>query len=114
MAFPMTTAARGAASGPSEFLPKAESASTAHDDAGIVVVTSPLVGTFYRSPSPSAKTFVEIGAVVKPGQVLCIIEAMKLMNEIECEVEGTVVEILVENGKPVEFGEKLFKVKKAG
>jgi acetyl-CoA carboxylase biotin carboxyl carrier protein len=83
------------------------------DDPSIAYQTSLLVGTFYRAPSPSAKSFVEVGSTVKAGQVLCIIEAMKLMNEIEAEVDGTIVEILVENGKPVEFGEKLFKIKKS-
>ena len=63
------------------------------------------------SPSPQAKTFVEVGTVVKKASVLCIVEAMKLMNEIESEVDGTVVEVLIENGKPVEFGDKLFKIK---
>jgi acetyl-CoA carboxylase biotin carboxyl carrier protein len=79
---------------------------------GIVYVTSPLVGTFYRSPSPDSAPFIDIGARIRAGQRLCIVEAMKLMNEIEAEFEGTVLEILVENGKPVEYGQKLFKVKK--
>ncbi|NUQ79728.1 MAG: acetyl-CoA carboxylase biotin carboxyl carrier protein [Polyangiaceae bacterium] len=79
----------------------------------IKVVTSPMVGTFYRSPSPEAAPFIEVGSVVKPTQTLCIIEAMKLMNEIEADSAGIIVEILVENGKPVEFGQKLFKVRKA-
>lgn len=77
-----------------------------------VYVTSPFVGTFYRSPSPDAPPFVEIGSLVREGQALCIIEAMKLMNEIESDCRGTIHEILVENGKPVEFGQKLFKVRK--
>lgn len=72
------------------------------------VVKSPMVGTFYRSPSPGASAFVEIGQPVKPGDTLCIIEAMKLLNEIEAEVGGTVKEILVDNGQPVEFGQPLF------
>jgi acetyl-CoA carboxylase biotin carboxyl carrier protein len=72
------------------------------------VVKSPMVGTFYRSPSPGASAFVEIGQTVKPGDTLCIIEAMKLLNEIEAEVGGTVKEILVDNGQPVEFGQPLF------
>ncbi|MRG90532.1 acetyl-CoA carboxylase biotin carboxyl carrier protein [Polyangium spumosum] len=76
-------------------------------------VTSPFVGTFYRSPSPDAPAFVEVGSVVREGQTLCIVEAMKLMNEIESEQSGTIVEILVENGKPVEFGQKLFKLRRA-
>ena len=76
-------------------------------------VTSPFVGTFYRSPSPDAPAFLEVGSVVRHGQTLCIIEAMKLMNEIEAEVSGTVVEIFAQNGKSVEFGQKLFRIKKA-
>jgi acetyl-CoA carboxylase biotin carboxyl carrier protein len=82
-------------------------------DADSIIVTSPFVGTFYRSPSPDAPPFVETGSVVREGQTLCIIEAMKLMNEIEADCAGTIVEILAENGKPVEFGQKLFRVKKA-
>ena len=82
-------------------------------EADVVFVTSPFVGTFYRSPSPDAAAFVEVGQSIAPGTVLCIVEAMKLMNEIESEVGGTIVEILVENGKPVEFGDKLFKVKQS-
>ncbi|EMS1754330.1 acetyl-CoA carboxylase biotin carboxyl carrier protein, partial [Neisseria gonorrhoeae] len=69
---------------------------------------SPMVGTFYRAPGPNAAAFVEVGQQVKAGDTLCIIEAMKLMNEIEAEKSGTVKEILVENGTPVEFGEPLF------
>jgi acetyl-CoA carboxylase biotin carboxyl carrier protein len=72
------------------------------------VVKSPMVGTFYRSPSPGAASFVELGQTVKPGDTLCIIEAMKLLNEIEAEVGGTVKEILVDNGQPVEYGQPLF------
>jgi acetyl-CoA carboxylase biotin carboxyl carrier protein len=71
-------------------------------------VKSPMVGTFYRSPSPGAKTFVEVGQHVNAGDTLCIIEAMKLMNEIEADVSGVVKAILVENGQPVEYGEPLF------
>jgi acetyl-CoA carboxylase biotin carboxyl carrier protein len=71
-------------------------------------VKSPMVGTFYRSPSPGAKSFVEVGQTVSAGDTLCIIEAMKLMNEIEADVGGTVKAILVENGQPVEYGEPLF------
>lgn len=76
----------------------------------LVTVTSPIVGTFYRAPSPDAEPFVEVGSKVTKGQVLCIIEAMKLMNEIESEVDGIVVKILVENGQPVEYGEPLFLI----
>ena len=72
------------------------------------VVKAPMVGTFYRSPSPDAKSFVEVGQAVKEGDTICIIEAMKLMNEIEADASGTVKAILVENGQPVEYGQPLF------
>ena len=71
-------------------------------------LTSPIVGTFYRSPSPDAAPFVEIGTKVNKGQVICIVEAMKVMNEIESEVDAEVVDVLVANGQPVEYGETLF------
>ena len=74
------------------------------------VVTAPMVGTFYRSGSPGVASFVEIGSAVKAGDTLCILEAMKLMNEIECDVAGTVTAILVENGQPVEFGQPMFVI----
>jgi acetyl-CoA carboxylase biotin carboxyl carrier protein len=82
-------------------------------DPNVVYVTSPFVGTFYKAPSPEAEPFVAINGSVKKGQTLCIIEAMKLMNEIEAEFAGTVLEVLVESGKSVEFGQKLFKIKKS-
>lgn len=82
-------------------------------DPNIVFVTSPFVGTFYRAPSPEADDFVTVNGTVKKGQTLCIIEAMKLMNEIEAEFAGTVVEVLVDSGKSVEFGQKLFKIRKS-
>ena len=74
------------------------------------VIKSPLVGTFYRSPSPGAPPFVEVGDVVSPGQVLCIIEALKVMNEIESDVRGKIEKILVENGETVEYGQPLFLI----
>ena len=74
------------------------------------IVTSPFVGTYYRSPSPDSPPFVDLGTVVKKGQVLCIVEAMKLMNEIEAEVPGKVAEIMVANATPVEFGQPLFRI----
>ncbi len=74
-------------------------------------VKSPIVGTFYRSPNPEADVFVETGSRIKSGQTLCIVEAMKLMNEIECDVDGEVVDILVANGQPVEYGEVLFRLR---
>jgi acetyl-CoA carboxylase biotin carboxyl carrier protein len=77
-----------------------------------VYVTSPFVGTFYRAPAPDAQPFVEVGASVRKGQTLCIVEAMKLMNEIEAEFAGSVLEILVENGVSVEFGQRLFRLKR--
>jgi acetyl-CoA carboxylase biotin carboxyl carrier protein len=80
-------------------------------DANVIAVTSPFVGTFYRAPSPDAPPYVDAGARIHKGQVLCIVEAMKLMNEIESEVEGTILEILVANGQPVEYGEPLFRIK---
>ncbi|HMA96575.1 MAG TPA: acetyl-CoA carboxylase biotin carboxyl carrier protein [Polyangiaceae bacterium] len=79
----------------------------------VVFVTSPFVGTFYRSSSPDAAPFVDVGARISVGQPLCIVEAMKLMNEIESEISGTVLEVLIDNGVSVEFGQKLFKVKKS-
>ena len=74
------------------------------------LITSPMVGTFYRAPDPTSAPFVDIGDPVRKGQTLCIIEAMKLMNEIEADVDGTVVEIYGENARPVEFGQKLFAI----
>ncbi|MFO0678728.1 MAG: acetyl-CoA carboxylase biotin carboxyl carrier protein [Polyangiaceae bacterium] len=78
-----------------------------------VEVTSPFVGTFYRSPTPDAPAFADVGTVVRKGQTLCIVEAMKLMNEIEADCSGTIVEVFVQNGKTVEYGQKLFRIKKA-
>jgi len=82
-------------------------------DGDHVDVTSPFVGSFYRAPSPDVPPFVDVGSVVRSGQALCIIEAMKLMNEIESECAGTVTEIFAQNGKSVEYGQKLFRIKKA-
>lgn len=78
---------------------------------GLHYITSPIVGLFYRSPNPNAPPFVQEGDFVKPGQTLCIVEAMKLMNEIECDTPGEVVRVLVENGQPVEYGERLFALR---
>lgn len=82
------------------------------EDDNLVAITSPMVGTFYRAPSPETPPFVNTGDEIDAGKVVCIIEAMKLFNEIESEVRGKIVKILVENGKPVEYGQKLFLVKK--
>jgi oxaloacetate decarboxylase alpha subunit len=87
----------------------AESTKTAKSSSATMVV-SPMVGTFYRAPAPDADPYVEVGDMVTVGQTVCIVEAMKLMNEIESEVRGKIVEILVENAQPVEFGQPLFRV----
>jgi acetyl-CoA carboxylase biotin carboxyl carrier protein len=91
----------------------ASAAAPAGDEAGYAYVKSPMVGTFYRSPSPDNPSFVEVNAKVDEKTVVCIIEAMKIMNEIQAETKGTVVEVLVENGQPVEYGQRLFKIKLA-
>ncbi len=78
---------------------------------GEVDIKSPMIGTLYRSPSPEASAYIEVGSEVNPDSVVCIIEAMKVMNEIKAEVKGVVTQILIENGKPVEFGQPLFKVR---
>tara|TARA_B100001123_G_scaffold216720_2_gene244694 strand:- start:22519 stop:22974 length:456 start_codon:yes stop_codon:yes gene_type:complete len=83
----------------------------ADENGGLVVVKSPIVGTFYRAPDPDAAPFVEVGVSIKKGQVLCIVEAMKLMNEIDAEEGGEVVSIFVENGQAVQYGDKLFAIK---
>lgn len=88
--------------------PAAASTPAANDSAH--AITSPMVGTFYSSPSPDADAFVKVGDKVSKGQTLCIIEAMKLMNELESDADGTVVEILGQNGQPVEFGQTLFRI----
>jgi acetyl-CoA carboxylase biotin carboxyl carrier protein len=112
-AMPVVHAAPLAAHAPAAAASSAASAKASDDaDPNVVFVTSPFVGTFYRAPSPDTANFVEVGSTVKQGQALCIIEAMKLMNEIESDAAGTVLDILVENGKSVEFGQKLFKLKK--
>ena len=90
----------------------ADAPSVTRDDPNLVFVTSPFVGTFYRASGPDSEPFAEVGTVLKKGQTLCIVEAMKLMNEIEAEFPCTVTEILVENGSSVEFGQRLFKVRK--
>ena len=91
--------------------PAAVSAAGADVDIELAVVKSPIVGTFYRAAEPGAPPFAEVGTVVKKGQVLCIIEAMKLMNEIDSEYEGEVVNVYVENGQPVQYGERLFAIR---
>ena len=87
-------------------------AETVDADAGLYKITSPIVGTFYRSPGPDKDSYVSEGSSVSPETTVCIVEAMKLMNEIQAEVSGTVVKIYVENGQPVEYGQPLFGIKK--
>lgn len=109
---PLFTAAPVAAPSPPMGSPAVPSTpSTDTSDGNVAYVTSPFVGTFYRASSPDSAPFVDAGTRVRKGQLLCIVEAMKLMNEIECEIEGTIVQILVENGQAVEYGEPLFKIK---
>ena len=104
-------AAPGPAATPAEQAAAAEARAHAAATAlGHHLIHSPMVGTFYRAPDPTSAPFVDIGDQVKKGQTLCIIEAMKLMNEIEADVEGTIVEIYVDNARPVEFGQKLFAI----
>jgi acetyl-CoA carboxylase biotin carboxyl carrier protein len=109
---PMTVSAPVPAAPPSA--PSAVTApSAADDEAGgeLAIVKSPIVGTFYRSAEPGAKAFVSVGDVVRKGQVLCIIEAMKLMNEIDSEYDGEITSIYIENGQAVQYGERLFSIK---
>jgi acetyl-CoA carboxylase biotin carboxyl carrier protein len=91
--------------------PTSPVAPAAAEESGIIFVKSPMVGTFYRSASPDSKSFADVGTKLVENTPVCIIEAMKIMNEIQAEVRGTVLEVLVENGQPVEYGQKLFKVK---
>ena len=91
--------------------PPAVDSSTAESTEGLFIIKSPMVGTYYPSPAPNAPPFVKQGDVVQVGQVLCIIEAMKLMNEIESEVSGEIVRLYIENGQPVEYGQSLFAIK---
>ena len=106
----MTTAAPAAVPAPAAALEAKPAATPPAEPAGQEghVVKAPMVGTFYRSPSPDAKPFVEVGQSVKEGDTICIIEAMKLMNEIEADASGVVKAVLVENGQPVEYGQPLF------
>ncbi len=91
--------------------PAAAAPVTAAPEEALHIITSPIVGTFYRSPSPTADSFVKLGDLVEAGKTLCIIEAMKLMNEIQSDASGTVAKIFVENGQPVEYGQPLFGLK---
>ena len=99
------------ASTPQQTTAAPSDASALVEAAGVLFVTSPMVGTFYRAPNPDTDPFVKVGDFVEKGSVVCIIEAMKLMNEIESEVAGEIVSIPIENGQPVEFGERLFAIR---
>jgi acetyl-CoA carboxylase biotin carboxyl carrier protein len=105
-AMAMTPAAAAAA-------PAGTATAVEDEEMELAVITSPIVGTLYRSPDPSSPPFVDIGQTIRKGQTLCIIEAMKLMNEIESEYEGEVVKVYVENGQPVQYGERIFAIKRS-
>jgi acetyl-CoA carboxylase biotin carboxyl carrier protein len=92
-------------------VPSPTPATAAAEEAGVAYIKSPMVGTLYRSPSPESPPFVEVNSKVQEITPVCIIEAMKIMNEIQAEVKGTIIEVLVENGQPLEFGQRLFKVR---
>jgi len=111
---PSRTPDVGAAPAPAPTLPSTPTSvalENSEAEIELAVVKSPIVGTFYRSPEPGAAAFVEVGATVKKGQVLCIIEAMKLMNEIDSEYDGEIVNVYVESGQPVQYGERLFAIR---
>lgn len=110
----LTTAPQAAPAQPAPQPAEAgEGGAEAAEEEGLHFVTSPIVGTFYRAPNPDAEPYVKVGDFVEKGQVLCIVEAMKLMNEIESDVSGTIVKIYPENAQPVEFGERLFAIRPA-
>lgn len=113
-AAPSSASAEQPSSGPSSAAQIAKDAQdeAAAEEEGLHIITSPIVGTFYRSPSPTSDSFVRLGSHVDPDTVVCIIEAMKLMNEIQAETSGEVAKIYVENGQPVEYGQPLFGIKK--
>jgi len=102
---------QAAAAPPPDPVPTADpEAPQAEPASHLIDVPSPMVGTFYRAPAPDAPPYVDVGSTVAPGETLCIIEAMKLMNELECELAGRVAEICVDNGEPVEYGQVLFRI----
>ena len=111
-AAPAADAAAAAANRPVTPAVSAEAAAAAAEE-GLHWVISPIVGTFYRAPNPDAEPYVKVGDIVREGQTLCIVEAMKLMNEIECDVRGTILRVLPENAQPVEYGAPLFMIRPA-
>ena len=112
-AYVPTAAAPVVQTPPAAAAPAAPAPPAPDEEMELAVVKSPIVGTFYRAAEPGAKPFAEVGALVKKGQVLCIIEAMKLMNEINAEIDGELVKVYVENGHAVQYGERLFAIKPA-
>lgn len=112
-AHPFVVAADHATMAPMPAASPAGLAGTAsgEEEVGVTFIKAPMVGTFYRSPSPEAKPFADVGTAVTESSVVCILEAMKIMNEIQAEARGTIVEVLVEDGDPIEYGQKLFKLK---
>ena len=113
VSFTPPVAAGGPAAAPAPASPEPPVLTAASEDVDLAVVKSPIVGTFYRATEPGAKPLAEIGETVKKGQVICIIEAMKLMNEINAECDGEVVKVYVENGQAVQYGERLFAIRPA-
>jgi len=109
---PATDGAAATGTRPAAPAVSAEAAAAAAEE-GLHWVASPIVGTFYRAPNPDAEPYVKVGDIVREGQTLCIVEAMKLMNEIECDVAGMIVKVLPDNAQPVEYGERLFAVRPA-
>ena len=107
-------AAPAAAAAPLPTVEETGAPETTELDEDVEVITSPMVGTFYRAPAPDADPFVEVGATISPDTVVCILEAMKVMNELKAGIRGRVVAILVENGQPVEYGQPLFHIRKNG
>jgi len=108
---PLVAAAAAAAPAPAAAAESAPAAETPAEEPGVHVITSPMVGTFYRAPSPDAEPYVDVGVRVDAESVVCILEAMKVMNEIKAECAGQIVDICVQNGEAVEFGQALFKVR---
>ncbi|MEL6350379.1 MAG: acetyl-CoA carboxylase biotin carboxyl carrier protein [Cyanobacteria bacterium J06627_28] len=110
-AMPVSTLAPAAATTTAPAMPEPAAPAEPILDSSLVEITSPMVGTFYRSPAPDESVFVEVGDRIQTGQTVCIIEAMKLMNELEAEISGEIVDILVENAEPIEFGQPLMRVR---
>lgn len=113
VSIPQTTFAASANNQTAVTVSKTEEKKTSDENSNLHEIKSPIVGTFYRAPAPDADAYIQIGDVVSSGSVLCIVEALKLMNEIESDVSGKVIKILVENGKPVEYNQPLFLIQKS-